>query len=111
MDQHGSRERGRAAAERLSAVPGERKPVGSGTAGRDFPALPARQTWRGSNRRGDRKLAIGGVRSGGKPAARAESAVADDTWLGSRRRSSKADAGLRRAACAVAGSRVPARIE
>ncbi len=45
---------------------------GPGQEGRHLHALPARPSRRGSHRRGDRRAAIGGVRRGGKPPARAE---------------------------------------
>ena len=51
---------------------------GAGGAGRGVHALPAGTSRRGGKRRGARRPAIGGVRRGGQPAARAEG----DTRLG-----------------------------
>ncbi len=54
------------------AVPGDRGADGQGRAGRGVHALPAGASRRGGDGRRHRRPAIGGVRRGGEPAARAE---------------------------------------
>ena len=48
--------------------------LGQGPSGRHRPALPAGASGRGDHRRGHGRSAVGGVRPGGEPAARAEGA-------------------------------------
>ena len=64
--------------------------IRAGAPRRRFHALPARQARPGSDRRRDGIAAIGGVRSGRKPPARAESAAADAARADRGRRSSSA---------------------
>ena len=57
---------------RLAALSGQRQADVAGKARCAVHALPARPPRRGGHRRGDRRAAIGGVRRGRKPPARAE---------------------------------------
>ena len=68
------------AAERRTAfqdLSGGRRSYERGEAERGLHALPAREARRGSDGQRDGIAALGGVRSGGKPAARAEGAAVD----------------------------------
>ena len=80
------------------ALSGERRADARGRSRRDLHALPARPSRRGSDRRSDRRPAIGGLRRGGEPAARAEG----DSRLVPRGR--RHDAPLARAASAEAAT-------
>ena len=59
-------------AQPAGAVSRHRRADGQGGGGCDLHALPAGASRRGGHRGGDRRPAIGGVRRGGEPAARAE---------------------------------------
>ena len=63
---------GAAPPQPAQALPGQRPADGAGEARRAVHALPAGASRRGGDRRRDRRPAIGGVRRGGEPPARAE---------------------------------------
>ncbi len=66
------RQGGHAPPQRCSSATRSTPADGQGHAGRPVHALPARPSRRGGHRRGDGRPAIGGVRRGREPAARAE---------------------------------------
>ena len=66
------RQRARAPAPAADRLPGRRPADGRGRAGRPVHALPAGAPRRGGQRGRDRRAALGGLRSGREPAARAE---------------------------------------
>ena len=66
---------------RVCAVPGERSAARPGSAGCRLHALPAGEARPRSDRRRDGIAALGGVRSGREPAARAEGVAADAAGL------------------------------
>ena len=69
----GRRRGGAPSPQSAGALPGQCQADGRSRRGRDLHALPARSSRRGSHRRRHRRPAIGRLRRGGEPAARAES--------------------------------------
>ncbi len=68
----GDRDSAIAPPQHAQALSGQQPPDVEGEIGRHLHALPAGAPRPGGHRRGDRRPAIGGVRRGGKPAARPE---------------------------------------